>query len=200
MYLWITRWIFIPWAALLVLLAVTAVLSEPAVQRQNSEMRLLEIFIQVIAFWMIFGSPFWLQRTVLARRLLPGILDVALWGSGITLAGMLLGIWAKMSHGWASHRIPSPHRSDTHKIEQNHQEICTGPHRMVRHPLYAGIILAALGTAIVYGRSECFAGVLVMTAGFWLQLQMEERSMLQQYGEEYARYRRKVRALIPFVL
>ena len=70
----------------------------------------------------------------------------------------------------------------------------------MHHPVYVGMILASLGKAIVFLRADCFAGILLIAIAFWFKLRIEERFMLQQFGEENARYRGRVRALIPFVL
>jgi protein-S-isoprenylcysteine O-methyltransferase Ste14 len=71
---------------------------------------------------------------------------------------------------------------------------------VVRHPIYTGLLFAVIGTALVYGHARCFVGVLLIALGWWLKLRIEEQFMLQQFGDQYARYRREVRALIPFVL
>lgn len=192
MYFWISRWIFLLWYALFVAWVIAAMTSKRSVQHQGSESRLLQIAVQVVAYWLLLGSPFWLRGTVMTDDLLPATSAVALFGLSLTTAGMLFCVWARITIGrnW----------SGAVTIKQDHQLIRTGPYRLVRHPIYTGLMTAALGTAIVFLRAECFAGVALMTLGFSYKLRIEEQFMLQQFGEEYARYREQVRALIPFVL
>lgn len=47
---------------------------------------------------------------------------------------------------------------------------------------------------------EGMLGVLIMFAAMWWKLQREERWMGEAFGEDYAKYRSEVYALIPFVL
>lgn len=192
MYFWIARWIFLLWAALLIAWAVVLMTSKPAAQPQNSESRLLQIGIQVLGLWLIFGSPFLLRRTVFAGRLLPAHTDVAVLGLLLTFVGMLLTGWARILIGRHRHHAATPRRG--------YIFIRKGPYRLARHPVYTGLIFAALGTAIVFLRAECFVGALLVGVGFWFKLRSDERHMLRQFGEEYARYRNEVRALIPFIL
>ena len=191
MYSWIARWIFLLWDALLIFWAVVAMTTAPDMQRQSSESRFLQIAIQVVGFWMLFGSTHLLRKTVLSDRLLPPHTDVAVSGLVVTMAGMLFSAWARLAGGHSRSRDAANQQED--KLFRN------GPYKLVRYPIYTGIIVAALGTAIVFLRAECFAGVALIAIGFWLRLRIEEEFMLRQYGEEYARYRSTVRALIPFV-
>jgi protein-S-isoprenylcysteine O-methyltransferase Ste14 len=75
-----------------------------------------------------------------------------------------------------------------------------GPYGFVRHPIYTGLLVGMLGTGIVFGYVRCFIGVLICGFALWLKLQIEERFMVQQFGDQYTHYRQRVRALVPFVL
>jgi protein-S-isoprenylcysteine O-methyltransferase Ste14 len=69
----------------------------------------------------------------------------------------------------------------------------------VRHPVYAGVLLAALATAVERGRIEALAGVAVLIAGLSLRAKLEERFLRADLGDAaYAAYRRRVPMLIPF--
>jgi protein-S-isoprenylcysteine O-methyltransferase Ste14 len=70
----------------------------------------------------------------------------------------------------------------------------------VRHPIYTGILLMGLGTAMLYGWLSGFAMCAIMLVGLWFKLRAEEQLLTEHFPEEYPRYRRRVRALIPFVL
>lgn len=192
MYSWIAHWVFILWAALLVGWSIGTMISVRSLQRQRSESRFPHIAIQVMGLWMLFGSSRLMHGTFMADDLLPGQADVALFGLSFTVVGMWFGLWARVM----LHRM----WGETGAVGHQHALLCTGPYRLMRHPVYAGVIVAAVGTAIIFRRVECFLGVLLIAAGFWFKLRIEEQLMLQQFGEEYARYRSTVRALIPFLL
>ena len=84
-------------------------------------------------------------------------------------------------------------------LKQDHTLVRSGPYRIVRHPIYSGILLGMLGSAIQRGGIRCFAGVLICVFSFWLKTRAEEQFMVQQFGEEYLLYRLKVKALVPFI-
>ena len=65
-----------------------------------------------------------------------------------------------------------------------------GPYRRLRHPLYAGLLLAMLGAPdMTYGRLS-FA--LLSTAYIVAAIPWEERDMAARFGERYERYRTEV--------
>ncbi len=62
-----------------------------------------------------------------------------------------------------------------------------------------GSCLALIGTAIAFGQIGCLAGAFLALIGWHLKSVVEEQFMEEQFGGEYARYKREVKALIPFV-
>lgn len=85
-------------------------------------------------------------------------------------------------------------------VKQDHELIRSGPYALVRHPIYTGMLTALIGTALVIGNGRAALGVAVLFAGLIYKIGVEERFMADQFGEAYARYRREVPALIPFVI
>ncbi|MGP8200245.1 MAG: hypothetical protein ACLQU4_12165 [Limisphaerales bacterium] len=43
-------------------------------------------------------------------------------------------------------------------------------------------------------------GFLIMCIGFWIKLQQEESLMLRHFPDEYSAYRKRVKALVPFII
>ena len=76
----------------------------------------------------------------------------------------------------------------------------TGPYRFVRHPIYSGILLGLLGTAIGIGYFIVFCCVLLILVLFVIKFRIEEKFLEEEFGEEYAKYKREVKALIPYVI
>ena len=69
----------------------------------------------------------------------------------------------------------------------------------MRHPVYAGLLLAAIATAVERGRIEAVAGALTLIAAVSLRAKLEERFLRRDLGDEaYSAYRRRVPMLIPF--
>jgi protein-S-isoprenylcysteine O-methyltransferase Ste14 len=73
-----------------------------------------------------------------------------------------------------------------------------GPYHLVRHPLYLGWMLAVFGAATMTFDRLVFAGLT--TIYLIVAIPWEERSLEQAFGDEYERYKARVRwRMIPFV-
>ncbi len=84
--------------------------------------------------------------------------------------------------------------------KSSHHVIATGPYAVVRHPIYTGITLAALATAVVHGAPTSFLGAALMTTGWYIKARLEERFLREEIGPEtYDAYARRVPMLVPFV-
>lgn len=79
--------------------------------------------------------------------------------------------------------IRPPRRRDALQID--------GPYRWVRHPLYLGWILAVFGAAHMTGDRLAFAALTSIY--LVVAVPLEERSLRQSFGDDYARYQRAVR-------
>jgi protein-S-isoprenylcysteine O-methyltransferase Ste14 len=83
--------------------------------------------------------------------------------------------------------------------KENHRVVDTGPYRIVRHPIYTGILLAGYATAAIKGTVLGIAGVAIITLGLWMKARLEERFLRQELGEgAYDAYRARVPMLLPF--
>jgi protein-S-isoprenylcysteine O-methyltransferase Ste14 len=110
----------------------------------------------------------------------------------LTAAGLLFTWWARIHLGrlW----------SDWVVKKAGHHVVDTGPYRLVRHPIYLGLILAALATAIEKGTSFALLGAATMTVAFYRKARREERFLRAELGENsYDAYARKTAMLVPFI-
>jgi len=184
----------IHWTQLLYLLFLAVWLgSLPFVGRTVQKQSILSDLQHTVVFgvglYLLFGSPStldWFDQSVFTVTF-----PIALAGLGLAICGVGLSIWARLILGenWSS----SP------SIKQNHALIVTGPYRAVRHPIYAGMLVALLGSALQRGLVRSFLAVIVCAVGLWLKVSIEEQFMVQRFGDAYLRYRRDVSALVPFL-
>ncbi|PYV65700.1 MAG: hypothetical protein DMG95_01005 [Acidobacteria bacterium] len=107
----------------------------------------------------------------------------------LTAAGIALAIWARFYIGqnW----------SGTVTIKVGHTLIRTGPYRWVRHPIYSGILLAMIGTALARGKPIGVLAIVLFWFGFWFKSRLEEQFMRKTFGQEYDEYARSTGALVP---
>ncbi len=113
-------------------------------------------------------------------------------GVVLTLVGIAFAIWARFALGsnWSAKVT----------IKRDHQLIVRGPYRIVRNPIYTGIFTAVIGTAVALGQVRQFLPLPLMFS-LWIWKTMgEQRLLREQFGEEYVRYCRNVKAFIPYVL
>jgi len=77
--------------------------------------------------------------------------------------------------------------------------VTSGPYRFVRHPIYSGLLLALLGTALA--TNLYFLIVLVLVGAYFVySATVEERTMITSFPAAYPSYREHTKMLIPFVL
>jgi protein-S-isoprenylcysteine O-methyltransferase Ste14 len=115
------------------------------------------------------------------------------WRAGFGLVlfglGLAFAIWARLHIGrnWG-----------TPMSKKDEPELVTsGPYRLVRHPIYSGILLAGVGTAMALSWMWLIAIVL---AGFYFiySATVEERYMTEQFPDAYPKYKRTTKMLVPF--
>jgi protein-S-isoprenylcysteine O-methyltransferase Ste14 len=109
-----------------------------------------------------------------------------------TLGGLLFTWWARIHLGrlWSS---DVARKADHHVVD-------TGPYGIVRHPIYTGILLASIGTAVTRGTLGTWLGFGLMTLGWAIKARMEEGFLREQLGaEQYGAYARRVPMLVPFL-
>jgi protein-S-isoprenylcysteine O-methyltransferase Ste14 len=77
--------------------------------------------------------------------------------------------------------------------------VATGPYRYVRHPMYAGGLLAALGLIGVAPSVEVATAWMALAASLWMLVAFEERELSARLGEAYGPYRHRTKRLVPGV-
>ncbi|MGD1003041.1 MAG: isoprenylcysteine carboxylmethyltransferase family protein [Minisyncoccia bacterium] len=109
-------------------------------------------------------------------------------GALLTVVGVAFAIWARYDLGrdWGIHP------------KEDHKLVMSGAYAYVRHPIYAGAILALFGSALT---GSIVAVVLfIISIIFCLRrIHKEERAMLDLFPEQYPSYQARTKRLMPFV-
>ncbi len=108
----------------------------------------------------------------------------------LVAAGAAFCWWARLRLG----RLWSPGVA----LKPNHRVVDTGPYAIVRHPMYAGLLLAAYATVAAKSTPWAVAGALLVTLGVWMKARLEERFLRRELGEAYDAYAARVPMLVPF--
>jgi protein-S-isoprenylcysteine O-methyltransferase len=177
------------WMSFAVFWFVTALTVKPAVRKQSAESRIFQMILTVGAFVLIF---YWrLRLGPLDDILIPQSKTGDTVALVMTGAGIGFAIWARVYLGtnW----------SGSVTVKKDHTLVRSGPYSVVRHPIYTGLLLAALGGAIAFGRIRGLLGVLLLLVALRVKLQLEEQFMQEQFRDEYTKYKREVKKLLPFV-
>ena len=76
----------------------------------------------------------------------------------------------------------------------------SGPYRIVRHPIYASVLLLGLGLGLIFFSWIQILIVVASTPFWWLECKREEEEMSSEFGEAYAEYQERTSMLIPGLL
>ena len=144
---------------------------------------------------LIAGLLLWVNPIpgggVLFKRFMPHTYLTYWTGTLILALGLAFSVWARVYLGrnWSA----------TVTVKEDHELIRGGPYARVRHPIYTGLLLGFIGTAIVRGEWRGVLAVLIAFVALWRKLRLEERWMTETFGEQYRRYREHTAALIPYL-
>jgi len=175
------------WLAWLAYWIVAAANVKAVRRREASVTRFFHVALSVLAAALLAWPVRWLPW--LDRRFLPPTMSAYWPGLIMVAAGIAFAVRARhyLGRNW----------SGTVTVKQDHELIRTGPYRLVRHPIYTGLLLAILGTVIAFGEWRGLLAFASLSGSLLFKLRVEEHFMSESFPKEYARYRADVPALIP---
>jgi protein-S-isoprenylcysteine O-methyltransferase Ste14 len=146
-----------------------------------------------------YGVFWWAGATLLFAR--PGrwgplsrsVFPASGWttwsGVALCVAGFAFTWWARVVLGkfWSS----------SVTLKADHALVREGPYALTRHPIYTGLLLAVIGTALTRDSLGGLLGVAVLVVGMAVKIRKEERLLLGHFGAAYEAYRAEVPALVP---
>ena len=113
-------------------------------------------------------------------------------GSALYFPGMGFLIWARLTLG-KNYFVSTGFGA---QLFEGHQLITNGPYAIVRHPMYLGLFLAAIGSLLIYSTwttvyFACFAPLTAVRA------RREEFALAQEFGEQWREYCKRVPMFLP---
>jgi len=178
------------WTAWIVSWLMAALWSSRAKRRPPRQTEAVYRLITVVGTVLLFGlgpASGWT-----ASRLWTAGTDVAWLLVVVTLLGFAFAWWARITLGrlWSSGVT----------VKADHDMITAGPYRLVRHPIYSGILLSVIATAVLFGTTAAAVGAVAIICGLYVKARIEEQFLRSELGDErYASYARRVPMLVPFM-
>jgi protein-S-isoprenylcysteine O-methyltransferase Ste14 len=177
----------IPWYALGIYWAISALRVKQTKVQEDLGGRLLHVGVMGLAFLFLFSHR--LDLGLLGLRFAPQSAWLRISGIVLTFVGAGIAIWARSSLGqyWSA-RVT---------LKVDHQLIRSGPYAWVRHPLYSGLLLAMAGTALVVGEWRAVLGVVLAVIEFSRKAAKEEALLASEFGDQYQEFRKRTGFLVP---
>ncbi len=173
--------ILLVWAAFWLYWLVSAASAKAGTRRAGRRPVVSVIFIAALLLLRSFGGDVAPVHT----------LGLQVLGVALLLAGLGLAVWARVHLGrnWG---MPMTEK-------QEPELVTSGPYRLVRHPIYSGLLLGFLGTAMATN-ALWLVTIAVVTPYFLYSAKVEEANMTRTFPAAYPEYRARTKMLIPFVL
>jgi protein-S-isoprenylcysteine O-methyltransferase Ste14 len=115
--------------------------------------------------------------------------ELAIAGAALCVVGLAFAVWARIALG-RSWGMPMTQHADPELVTH-------GPHRYVRHPIYAGLSVILIGTALVYPSAVALPCALMIAYSVF-SARREERDM-ERFPSTYAEYKQLSKFLVPFL-
>jgi protein-S-isoprenylcysteine O-methyltransferase Ste14 len=176
--------IYSVWVVFWLAWLVAALTAKRAAQSRMRQFVGFRVAFFVVAILVLRSVVFKGHHAIVSNPILQGI------GMALFLAGLGLAVWARVYLGrnWGT---PMSERVDA-------ELVTTGPYRYIRNPIYSGIILAAIGTAVAVSWYWLVA-VVLMGAYFIYSATVEVHTMERLFPDDYPAYKRSTKMLIPFL-
>ena len=147
--------------------------------------------LRLIVLGGVFALLFWRATAIgaLGKRFVPDLGAFRLLGFVAAIAGMFVTAWSRIVLG--------KYWSDKVIVQTEHKLIRNGPYARIRHPLYTGVLLAVLGTALVVGEVRGLLSFVILLTNYLIKAKREERILAERFGMEFSAYLRDTGFLLP---
>ncbi len=176
-----------PWIVFIAYWVMGAMKTRRTESREPVASRVSFLVWEIAGYVLLFSET--ARVGLLGGRMVPRTWTMAATGVALTWIGIGLAVWARRHLGeyWSA-RIT---------IKEDHKLIRTGPYARLRHPIYSGIDLAVIGSALAIDQWGCLLGVVLIIAGYWRKARKEEAMLSAQFGDAFREHCRHTGFLLP---
>lgn len=184
---WASDLVAFAWIVTFLYFLGSALFTNRIKRREGFRGRLLDSVFLFGGYFLMFSQAPFLgpleQHFVLPKETLEIV------GMVLAYVGLPLTIWsrARLGRYW----------SGVVALKQDHRLIQSGPYRVVRHPLYSGLILGAIGWALCLTTWSCLLWALLLVICFERRAHKEDALLASEFGAEFEAYRERTGRLMP---
>ena len=181
------QWIDALWILFGLYWLISAIRRKRTKRRETILQRLGYVLPLFVAFYLL--SQPGARYGWLGARFAPYSPGVEWAGVLLTAAGVGVAFWARWHLGtnW----------SGTVTLKEGHELIRSGPYRAIRHPIYTGILMALLGTAIAAGEVRALLAVGIVWVSFYIKARREESFLAQEFGARFTEHLQHTGMFLP---
>jgi protein-S-isoprenylcysteine O-methyltransferase Ste14 len=175
------------WMLLCLYWAISALRMKAVKARESLERRMSYVLPMIIGLALLFSQR--AHSGWLGTRFAPESRELCLGGIVLTAAGVGLAMWARyiLGENWSA----------AVSIRQDHELIRGGPYSVMRHPIYTGMLLGLLGTALVVGEIRGILALAIICAGFYRKARKEEAWLSREFGESFEIHAKRTGMFLP---
>jgi protein-S-isoprenylcysteine O-methyltransferase Ste14 len=151
----------------------------PARKTEGRAWSVLRTGLTIFVFVFLFSPS--VRVGWLGERFVPHNPVVAGVGVAMTALGIGLAVWARyvLGRNWSA----------AVSVKHSHELIRAGPYAGIRHPIYSGVILALLGTALVIGEWRALVAIAVLALSWFVKAKKEEALLSTEFGPAFDEHR-----------
>jgi protein-S-isoprenylcysteine O-methyltransferase Ste14 len=149
--------------------------------------RVFRLLLLTITFTLLFAK--WTAIGFLGRSFLPPKQSVAYIGFALSLAGLAIAVWARMSLG--------QYWSDKIVLKVDHQLVRSGPYARMRHPIYSGVLLGVAGSALLVDEWRSVLAFLLLLINYTVKAKREDKILTEAFPIDSADHKRSAGFLLP---
>lgn len=182
----------ITWLIVLTYWFISGLRTKKVDQQETFLKRFVQYWLPLIIAILLLGPGEWFGHSWLRENFVEHTNLVGIIGLVISVIGAIIACTSRylLGKNW----------SLSVQKKENHQLIQDGIYKIVRHPIYTGLLLLFIGNAIIVGDYRAIIAVLIVFVSLWLKLKKEEKLLTETFGAKYTEYKNQTKALIPYLL
>ncbi|SKA36979.1 Protein-S-isoprenylcysteine O-methyltransferase Ste14 [Chitinophaga eiseniae] len=180
------------WLIVLTYWFISGLIAKKAEHQEPFIKRFVQYWLPLIIAMLFLGPGEWFGRSWLRENFIEHSDLVGTIGLSISVIGAIIACASryKLGRNW----------SLSVQKKEDHQLIQDGIYRIVRHPIYTGLLLLFIGNALIVGDYRAIIAVLIVFVSLWLKLKKEEKLLIEIFGTKYTEYQNRTKAIIPYLL